>query len=87
LETAILCLAAFLSAHSSDQLFDRALETATPSSPGFAGGEHIHRYTCRGCKKSARIKLSVYNTFGDKTLLIIQTNLIIKAVKDDKMPK
>jgi hypothetical protein len=41
----------------------------------------------QGCKKSARIKLLVDNLFGDKALSIIQTNLIIKAVKDEKMLK
>jgi hypothetical protein len=33
---------------------------------------------------SARIKLLVGNMFRDKTLSIIQTNYIIKAVKGEK---
>jgi hypothetical protein len=38
----------------------------------------------RDAKRSAGIKLLVENKYGDKTLSIIQTNFIIKAVKDKK---
>jgi hypothetical protein len=61
-----------------------ALEAATPSSPGSDGGAHFRRYARQGCKKSVGIKLLVNNTFGDNILSIIQTNYIIKAVKDEK---
>ncbi len=36
---------------------------------------------------SVRIKLLVDNPFGNKTLSIVQTKCIIKAVKDEKMTK
>jgi hypothetical protein len=45
---------------------------------------YFRRYARQGCKKSVGIKLSVNNTFGDNILSIIQTNFIIKAVKDEK---
>jgi hypothetical protein len=64
-----------------------ALKTATPSSPGNDGGAHFHCLVRQGYKKAARIKMLVDNTYGDKTLLIIQTNFIIRAVKDEKRPK
>jgi hypothetical protein len=79
LKTVILCLAAF-ERTGSDQPF----QTATPSSPGYDGGTHFCCPARQGCRKLARIKLVVDNMFGDKTLLIIQTNFIIIAVKDDK---
>jgi hypothetical protein len=60
------------------------LENHYPSSPGYNGGTHFRRCAHQGCKKLARKKLMVINTFGDKTLSIIQTNYIIKAVKDEK---
>jgi hypothetical protein len=40
----------------------------------------------QGCQKLARIKLLVNNMFEDKTLSALQTNLIIKAVADEKRP-
>jgi hypothetical protein len=61
-----------------------ALYTATTSNPQYDRGAGIHRHTRQGCKKSAKIKLLVDNTYGIKTLLIIPTNYIIKAVKDEK---
>jgi hypothetical protein len=64
-----------------------ALETPTPFSLGYDGGVHFHHLMCQGCKNSSRIKLLVDNMFGDKTQSIIQTNCIIKAVTDEKMPK
>jgi hypothetical protein len=80
-----------LSAHGSDQPFNRqsqsALEAATPSSPGYDGGAHFHRRARQGCQKSVRIKILVDNTYGDKILSIIQIELIIRAVKDEKRPK
>jgi hypothetical protein len=38
--------------------------------------------TRQGCKKSAKIKLLVDETFGDKNLSIIQTNHTSKAIKN-----
>jgi hypothetical protein len=64
-----------------------AFKTTTPSCLSYDGGGHFYHSTCQGCKKSAKIQLLVDNTFGDKTLLTIQTNCIIKAVKDQKMAK
>jgi hypothetical protein len=43
---------------------------------------HFRRQVRQGCEKVGENK-----TFGDKTLSIIQTNFIIKTVKDQKMPK
>jgi hypothetical protein len=64
-----------------------ALETATPSRSGYDGGAHFHRRARQGCQKSARIKTLVDNTYGDKTLSIIQIDFIIRAFKDEKRPK
>jgi hypothetical protein len=64
-----------------------ALESATPSSPGYDGGARFHRRAHKGCQKSARIKMFVDNTYGDKTLSIIQIDFIIRAVKDKKRAK
>jgi hypothetical protein len=64
-----------------------ALEIATPSSIGNNTGAHFLCRARQGCQKSARIKLLVNNMLGKKTLSIIQTNFIIIAVKDEKMPK
>jgi hypothetical protein len=64
-----------------------ALEAATPSSPGYDGGAHFHRRARQGCQKSARIKMLVDNTYGDKILSMIQIDFIIRAVKDKKRPK
>ncbi len=63
-----------------------ALKTATPSSPGYDGGAHFLRRAHQGSKKLARIKILVDDMYGDKTLSIIQTNPIIRAVKDEKRP-
>jgi hypothetical protein len=41
----------------------------------------------QGCQKSARIKMFVDNTYGDKILSIIQIDFITIAVKDEKRPK
>jgi hypothetical protein len=65
----------------------RTLKTATPSSPGYDGGAHFRRRARQGRKKAMRIKILVNNMYGDKNLLIIQTNFIIRAVKDEKGPK
>jgi regulator of extracellular matrix RemA (YlzA/DUF370 family) len=48
---------------------------------------HFRRHARQGCKNAARIKMLVDNTYGEKTLSIIQTNFIIRAVKDEKRPK
>jgi hypothetical protein len=64
-----------------------ALETTAPSSLRYDEGAHFHCLALQSCKKSARIKLLADNTFGDKTLLVIQTNCIIKAVIDKKLQK
>ncbi len=64
-----------------------ALKAATPSSPGYDGGTHFHRRARQGCQKSARIKMLVVNTYGDKILSIIQIDFITRAVKDEKRPK
>ncbi len=64
-----------------------ALGTATPSSPSNDRGAHFCRCTRQSCKKSARIKVLVDNTHGDKTVSIIQTYCIIKVVKDKKITK
>jgi hypothetical protein len=64
-----------------------ALEAATPSSPGDDEGVHFHHRARQGCQKSARIKLLVDNMLGEKTMLIIQTNFIKIAVKDEKTSK
>jgi hypothetical protein len=64
-----------------------ALETTIPSSPSYDRGAHFCCCVRQGCQKSARIKLLVVNMLGDMTLSIIQTNFIIIAVKDEKMPK
>jgi hypothetical protein len=53
-----------------------ALETATSPSQGYDGVAHFRHGAHQSCKKSARTKFFVNNTFGDKTLLIIQTNCI-----------
>jgi hypothetical protein len=47
----------------------------------------IYTAACQGCQKSARIKLLVNNMLGEKTMLIIQTNFIKIAVKDEKTSK
>jgi hypothetical protein len=61
------------------------LGTATPSSPGNDGDAHFRYRAQQGCKKKlTRIKLLVNDIFREKTLSIIQTNYIIKAVKDKK---
>ncbi len=49
------------------------------------GGVNFRRRSCQGCKKSARIKLSDNNTYGDKTLSIVRTNCIAKAFKGEKI--
>jgi hypothetical protein len=64
-----------------------ALEAATPSGPGYDGGTHFHRRARQGCQKSARIKMLVNNTYGDKILSIIQIDFIIRAGKDEKRRK
>jgi hypothetical protein len=71
----------------TDRTSQSALEAATPSSPGFDRGAFFHRRARQGCEKSARIKMLVDNTYGDKTLSIIQIDFIIRAVKDEKRPK
>jgi hypothetical protein len=81
-----------LSAHRSgiSHLTSRAgqstLATDTPYSLGHDWGAHFRCCARQGCQKLARIKMLVYNMFWDKTLSIIQTNYIIKAVRQ-KMPK
>ncbi len=42
--------------HLTSRASQRALETVTPSSPGYDGGMHFHRHVRQGCKKLARIK-------------------------------
>jgi hypothetical protein len=64
-----------------------ALKTATPSGLGYDGGALFRRRAHQGCKDSARINMLVDNMFGDKTLSIIQTYFIIRAVKDRKKAK
>jgi hypothetical protein len=71
----------------TDRTSESALEAATPSHPGYDGGAHFHCRARQGCQKSARIKMLVDNAYGDKTLLIIQIDFIIRAVKDEKRPK
>ncbi len=62
------------------------LRNSYPSNPGNERGVHFCRRAA-WLQKSARIKLLVDRTFGDKSLSIIQRNCSIKAVKDKKMPK
>ncbi len=78
---AILCLAAFKARISrlTSRAGQSALETVTPSRPSSDRGAHFRCCVLQGCKKSARMKLLVLNTFGDNTLSIIQTNCNIKA--------
>jgi hypothetical protein len=57
--------------HLDDRANQSALYTATPSNPRSDRGAGICRHTCRGCKKLAKIKLLVNNTYEIKTLSII----------------
>jgi hypothetical protein len=78
--------------NGSDQSFIRqsrsnCLRTATTSSQSYDRITHFHCRGRQGCQKSARIKLMDHNTFGGKILSPIQTNYIIKAVKDKKITR
>jgi hypothetical protein len=65
-----------------------AIDAATPSSPIYDGGAGLYQRTCQDCKKKlARIKLLVNSACGKKTPSIIQTNCIIKTVKDKNITK
>ncbi len=77
---------------SSYQLFRQqswstTSHSTTPPSPWYEGGENFCCCACQGCKKGEGIKMPVNYAFEDKTLSIIQTNCVIKAVKDEKLPK
>jgi hypothetical protein len=76
----------------SDQPFGRQSQPkrliyCDPSNPLYDRGTGIHPHTRQGCKKSAKIKLLVDNTYGIKTPLTIWTNYIIKAVEEEKITK
>jgi hypothetical protein len=82
---AILCLAAPFNCLDS-----RAGQTTshptTPPSPCYEGANFCC-CACQGCKKLEGIKMPVNYAYEDKTLSIIQTNCVIKAVKDEKTNK
>jgi hypothetical protein len=73
--------------HLTGRADQSAIETITTSNLSYDRGGHFRRCGSQGCKKSARIKPLVDDTFREKTLSIIQTNCSIKAVKDKKITK